>query len=211
MIRSFLAMIALALLGSQAQAQVQGTLHLTANDLVTSSFHSLTVDESNGQYSGSYIRDADFFQITDTTLNAPTYIIKFGNITNTLQVATVKNKTTYVGTLGVSPSNQAATIDTTIHGKKWVIGGSYGSAPDITGKAKNDSIEISWNDKTLTLNRLNDFGDCDGSIVRTVGTVDTVIMTFNCDSNGTLKDAFFTQPKHVVAWLVNLFVNLQTP
>jgi hypothetical protein len=77
---------------------------------------------------------------------------------------------------------------------------------EATANDQKGSLKLRWNDKYLVLKKLFDEkpGDCQGGLFP-----DNLAKSsgFRCSSSGSLKDAFFKSPDHILAWLVILFVN----
>ncbi len=77
---------------------------------------------------------------------------------------------------------------------------------EVTANDQKGSLKLHWNDKHLALKKSFDGnpGDCQGGLFP-----DNLAKSsgFWCSSSGSLKDAFFKSPDHILAWLVVFFVN----
>lgn len=77
---------------------------------------------------------------------------------------------------------------------------------EATANDQKGSLKLRWDNKYLVLKKLFDEkpGNCQGGLFP-----DNLAKSsgFMCSSSGSLKDAFFKSPDHILAWLVVLFVN----
>jgi hypothetical protein len=83
----------------------------------------------------------------------------------------------------------------------WLYDGTIGLDDDFTGKGQVDQLDLSWAKSKLQI-KSTGAGTCEGE-ARIGGTTTHV---FTCVTTGTLTDAFFLMPKHVLWWIVNLYV-----
>jgi hypothetical protein len=181
---------------SASNALAAGTLTLTAQ--YGGNTQTLNIYEVTDGYRGTLTTN-DAQENVQVDYTAGQIVITVGAETYSLDVTRSTSQVTYTGPL--AQGRQALLFGTYKSNRStWLYDGTVGVYDDLTGKGRTDSLDMSYGKYKLTLDSTGS-GSCSGAI-RVGGTTTT---TFSCQTTDTLLDAFFTNPDHVVLWLVNLY------
>jgi hypothetical protein len=187
-------------LSGGSNALASDALTLTAQ--FENTIQVLTIEKVNDAYQGTLITngidvedvlavDNRPFQRLDITIGSePSYSVQYvKSATQAAYTGTLSQgrTTLFFGTYKTSRST-------------WLYDGTVGPYDDLTGKGRTDRLDMSYGKYKLDLDAAGS-GNCSGTI-RIGSTITTLL---SCETSGSLTDAFFTDPDHVLMWLANLF------
>jgi hypothetical protein len=187
-----------ALLASPLPAAAEGTLTLTT--LFGGGHQVLSISETSTGFEGTLVVNGIPETVTATTLFNGVQI-QIGSesyvVTSSIWPQQFEN---WQGTLS---QGRGVEFFATFKEKRavWLYDGTIGLHDDFTGKGQVDQLDLSWAKSKLQI-KSTGAGTCEGE-ARIGGTTTHV---FTCVTTGTLTDAFFLMPKHVLWWIVNLYV-----
>ena len=190
--------LAFSVLVLPLHAAAEGTLTLTT--LFGGNHQVLSISETSTGFEGTLVTNGIPETVTATTL--------FNGIQ--IQVGSES----YVVTASIFPQQFENWQGTLSQGREaqffatfkekravWLYDGTIGLHDDFTGKGQVDQLDLSWAKSKLQI-KSTGAGTCAGE-ARIGGTT---THEFTCATSGTLTDAFFLMPKHVLWWVVNLYV-----
>jgi hypothetical protein len=185
-------------LWSGSDALASDTLKLTAQ--FGSTTQVLNIEKvNNNMYQGTLITNGsvegvlaydNLVQRLDITIGSESYFVEY--VKSATQVA-------YTGTLSQGRTTLFFGTYKTSR-STWLYDGTVGPYDDLTGKGGTTRLDMSYGKYKLDLDAIGS-GTCSGTI--RIGSTTTTLLS--CESSGSLTDAFFTTPDHVLMWLANLY------
>lgn len=180
-----------------AQASAYGTLTLTT--VFGGNTQVLTIEELNGTFQGTLVTNGVSQNVFSYFPVSALWAIYIGDDTPVVNYQRTLTTASIAGTLGGRSVEFFGTYKA--NRSVWLYDGTVGAFDDFTGKGQVDQLNLSWGKTKLKIESTGN-GTCSGD-ARIGGTT---THTFTCDSTGSLADAFFLNPDHVLAWIVNLYV-----